>query len=279
MTWASLIDPLIHQPVPWISVTLAVFTAWLMGFSRSGIGAGGFVVSPLMVLALGGGNGLAVIAVLMVPAGLIGCWQHRRQVDRALLKPLMPAAILGTVLGGLVVWALVSSGEEATVHQRLEYVVAGLSLVYVALVSFREKIARWGGGGGPVTAPGAFVAGNLVAFSQTVANSGSPMLTIYFVRHGMEKTAFVAAQNFFLLAQNLLKLVPFALLGVLHPGNAGAALLLFPLTLFGSWCGNKFSAACSEKTFFALYVGLLVLGFIASILLLWGRANVFSVLG
>ncbi|WP_269537702.1 sulfite exporter TauE/SafE family protein [Cerasicoccus fimbriatus] len=273
MSFEALYAPLIQPPLPWFSLGLAIFTAWLMGFSRSGLGAGGFVVSPLMVLALGAKDGLAVIAVIMIPAGCLGCWQYRKNVDRKLLNPLIPAAFVGTALGALILWALIASGEETVVHQRMEYVVAGLSLVYVALVSFRDKIAQLGGGGGPATPKGVFSVGSLLALSQTVANSGSPLITVYFVRHGLEKKQFVAAQNFFLLIQNTIKLIPFVALGVLHIGNAGAALLLFPLTLLGSWNGKQFNRASSEKSFFALYIVLLVIGFVSSVILLWGRSK------
>ncbi len=244
-----------------------------MGFSRSGLGAGGFVVSPLMVLALGASDGLAVIAVIMIPAGCLGCWQHRKNVDRKLLTPLIPAAFVGTALGALILWALIASGEEAAVHERMEYVVAGLSLLYVALVSFRDKIAKLGGGGGPTTSKGVFAVGSLLALSQTVANSGSPLITVYFVRHGLEKKQFVAAQNFFLLIQNTIKLIPFLALGVLHIGNAGAALILFPITMLGSWNGKQFNRVSTDKSFFTLYIVLLVLGFFSSVILLWGRSD------
>lgn len=276
MDWNTVISPLIDQPLPWFCGLLAIFTAWLLGFTRSGLGAGGFVVSPLMVLALGGKDGLAVIAVIMIPAGVLGCWQHRREVDGRLLRPLLPAALVGTALGALVLWALVSSGEEADARRHMEYVVAGLSLLYVILICFRDRIARWHGGGGDPTGRGVFTVGSALALSQTVANSGSPLITVYFVRHGLAKAQFVAAQNFFLLAQNLLKLIPFVLLGVLHLGNAGAALLLLPLTLLGSWNGRQFYRISTEKTFFLLYTLLLVLGFISSVVLLWGREDFFG---
>nr|WP_267908239.1 sulfite exporter TauE/SafE family protein [Cerasicoccus arenae] len=250
-----------------------MFTAWLMGFARSGLGAGGFVVSPLMVLALGAKDGLAVIAVLMVPAAIIGCWQHRKEVEASLLKPLIPSAFLGTILGGLILWSLIASGEENEVHQRMEYIVAGLSLVYVALVSFREQITKFRGGGGPPKTNGIFSVGALLALSQTVANSGSPMMTVYFVRQGLKKDRFVAAQLYFLLVQNILKLIPFVALGILHLGNAGAAVMLFPITLLGSWSGQRFYEKSTEKSYFAWYIVLLVLGFLSSVILIWGRPN------
>ena len=84
------------------------------------------------------------------------------------------------------------------------------------------------------------------------------------------------AQATFLVIQNTIKVLPLILLGILHLGNATAALLLMPLTFVGSWLGQRFYKRASEKTFFSLYIALLVLGFIASALLIIGRHTVFG---
>lgn len=266
----------VEQPILGLAVALAVLAAFLLGFARSGLGTGGFVVSPLMVFALGAADGLAVVAVLMLPSAVLGVWQHRGEAGRDLLRPLLPAAFLGTVLGGLLLWLLVSDGEIARVHRRLELLVAALSLIYVTLMAARDKIARLGGGAGPPRPFGIFLVGTGLGISQTVANSGSPLLTIYFLRHGIEKARFVAAQLDFLLVQNLLKLVPLLLLGILHLGNGGAAIALLPVTLAGSLAGKRFYGAASERVFFMAYIGLLLIGFAVSLLLIIGRDQVLS---
>jgi hypothetical protein len=79
-----------------------------------------------------------------------------------------------------------------------------------------------------------------------------------------------------MLVQNLIKLVPLLLLGILHLGNAGAALLLIPVTLVGSLLGKLFYRAASERLFFAFYIGLLVIGFAVSLLLIVGRVRVLA---
>ena len=53
-------------------------------------------------------------------------------------------------------------------------------------------------------------------------------------------------------------------------------MLLFPLTILGSWLGHRFFKRAKESMFFGLYVLLLILGFAASVLLLIGRAKVFG---
>jgi hypothetical protein len=229
-----------------------------------------------MVFGLGATDGLAVVAVLMLPSAMLGVWQHRGEAGRDLLRPLLPAAFLGTAIGGLLLWLLVSEGAMALIHRRLELVVAGLSLIYVAMMAARDKIARLGGGGGAPRPLGVFLVGTGLGISQTVANSGAPLMTVYFLRHGIDKARFVAAQLDFLLVQNLLKLIPLLLLGILHLGNAGAALVLIPVTLLGSLIGQRFYRAASEGMFFAFYIGLLVIGFAVSVLLIIGRDRVLS---
>jgi uncharacterized membrane protein YfcA len=276
MISTTLLITFFEQPIPWLAISLGIFGAFTMGFARSGLGAGGFVVSPLLVLALGGSDGLAVTAVLMLPASFMGAWQHRKDSIASITKPMLPAAILGTVIGGLILWQLVTRGELSVVHYRIEIVVSVMSLIYIVLISFRNQIANIFNLKGTPSNTNLFGLGALVGMSQTVVNSGTPLMTVFFLCYRITKEKFVGAQLMVLLAQNLFKLLPFILLGILHFENATAAILLLPLTFIGSWLGNNFYKKATEKTFFGLYVVLLFIGFVASVLLLIGRENILS---
>lgn len=278
MTTTTLLSTFYHQPLPWLAIALAIFGAFTMGFARSGIGSGGFVVSPLLVLALGGADGLAVTAVLMLPASFMGAWQHRKDSIANITKPMLPAAILGTVIGGLILWRLVTSGELSVVHYRIEILVSFMSLAYIILISFRNQIANRFKLKGTPSNTKLFGLGALVGISQTVVNSGTPLMTVFFLCYRITKEKFVGAQLMVLLAQNIFKLLPFVLLGILHFENATAAALLLPLTFLGSLLGNIFYEKASEKTFFGLYVVLLFIGFVASALLLVGRESILRLI-
>jgi uncharacterized membrane protein YfcA len=271
MSFDLLIAAFTDQPLPAFTISVAIFAAFLMGFARSGIGAGGFVVSPLMVLALGGSDGLAVVAILMLPAAVMGFWQHKGEAAPNQLRPLIAASVIGTTLGALILWHLVADGDMALIHRRLEVVVAALSLTFVVLISLREKIAKLAVNLASPSQMSLFMMGTAVGVSQTVSNSGSPLITVYFLCYRIARQHFVGAQVTYLLVQNSVKVVPLILLGILHLGNAGAAILLIPLTLAGSWLGQRFFVKASDRAFFRLYLGLLIIGLTASVLLLIGR--------
>jgi len=268
----NAISLLLPQPAPAFCLILALFTSLLLGYTRSSLGAGGFVVSPLMILALGPTGGLAVVALLMVAAGAVSIRQHRGEADRDLQIPLVISALVGTLVGGLVLMLLMRSGNLDVFHRRMEIIVGLLSLLYVLLVSLHDRITR----NRPAHTPNPkslFATGTLVSLSQTVANSGTPLITLYFLWFGMKKEHFVADQVQFIFVQNVVKLIPLILLGILHPASAISALFLLPAALAGNWIGKRSFNQMSEKAYFRIYAALLLVGFLSSLILIWGRAS------
>lgn len=259
--------------LPPLAVFIAVAASFLMGFSRSGIGAGGFLVSPLMVLGLGTANGVGLVAMQMLIAGSVSAWQHRADVDRQLFPPLFSGAAVGVGVGGLVLFLILHSGSYDEVHRLLEKIVGALAILYVLLLACRDSIV----GHRALRLPGRIettVVAATVSLSQTVANSGTPLMTLFFLRCGMKKAEFVADQSIYLLVQNILKLVPLALLGLIHFGNVLLFIYSVPLVLFGSWLGKLAFVKFPERVFFRLYIVLLLVGMAASIALLFGWSAV-----
>lgn len=271
------LHPLLSQPAVWFCVPVTCFSVFFLGFARSALGAGGFAASPLIVLGLGGSNGLAVLAPIMIFSGLQSSWQHRKEIEWPILNPLLYSAIFGTALGGLILWGIMHVGDLKSIDYRMEIVVGGLTLLYVILIVFRQTIAK----GGPKRNPNwweNFAIGSTVGVSQVVANSGSPILTVFFLRFHIPKERFVAAQVLYLLAQNCAKLIPFILLGILHFDNFGTSIILLPLVFLGGWLGAIAFKHFSERTFFSFYIVALILGFIASTILIIGRSKFIALL-
>ncbi|WP_415411127.1 hypothetical protein ACLM45_06040 [Synechococcus sp. A10-1-5-9] len=100
---------------------------------------------------------------------------------------------------------LVSSWEEAEVHRQLELLVAMLCLVHGLLLVLSERL----------TYLGLVLMGSAAGINQTASNTGSPLKTLYVLRHGLNQGITMRAQLSQLLVQNMLKLIPLTSLGLL----------------------------------------------------------------
>src|SRR5687767_1278409 len=96
--WATL--PIVTQPAFYAVALPAVL---LMGMAKSGfLGGFGSLAVPLMALAMPVPQAAAIMLPLLAvmdAAGLQRLWQQR---DPALLRLLLPAGLLGTVVGTLL---------------------------------------------------------------------------------------------------------------------------------------------------------------------------------
>ncbi len=96
--------PLITDPAFY---AVAVPAVLLMGMSKSGFLIGfGSLATPLMALVVTVPQAAAILLPLLLTMDAIGLQQLWRSRDRALLKLLLPAGLLGTVLGTLLFGAL-----------------------------------------------------------------------------------------------------------------------------------------------------------------------------
>lgn len=96
----------IYAAKGWGKVLILLTTGGLTGFLSGMMGVGGAVVMiPAMVLLAGidqhSAQGSSLLA--MIPAGIVGAWTHWRfgNIDRHLLKGLIPGVFFGATLGGV----------------------------------------------------------------------------------------------------------------------------------------------------------------------------------
>ena len=88
---------------------VAIPAVVLMGISKSGFGAGfGAIVVPMLALVVPVPQAAAIMLPLLAIMDLMGLGALVRQADRPLLRLLVPAALLGTVIGTLLFGVLAS---------------------------------------------------------------------------------------------------------------------------------------------------------------------------
>ncbi len=238
---------MIHDP--WF-YAVAVPAVLLMGISKSGFGAGfGALAVPLMATVVPVPQAAAIMLPLLMVMDGFGLAALLRHCDRGLLKLLLPAGLLGTVLGTLA-FGVLPAGVVGGV-------VGALTLVFLAIrVAFPPRAdapppPRWLG----------FVLGTASGFTSFVAHAGGPPIGFYMLPLRLPPLVFTATLSVFFAAINLSKWVPYAWLGLLDLRNFVASLVLVPLAPLGVWLGVRVVKRIPQQLYYRLFhLGMFLTG-------------------
>jgi uncharacterized membrane protein YfcA len=239
---------------PWF-YAVAVPAVLMMGMAKSGF-AGGFgaLATPLMALAIPVPQAAAIMLPLLLVMDAVGLQQLWRERDSALLRLLVPAGLLGTVVGTLL-FGLLSA-------QAVAGVVGALTLLFVAqrlLFPLRADVPPrrpWLG----------FVLGIASGFTSFVAHAGSPPISAYVLPLRLPPITFTATMAVFFAVVNVSKVIPYGWLGLIDARNLGTSLVLVPLAPLGVWVGVRLTRRIDATWFYRLaYAGM----FFTGVKLLW----------
>lgn len=229
---------------------VAVPAVVLMGISKSGFGAGfGALATPLMALAVPVPQAAAIMLPLLFIIDFFGIAALVQQRDRALVRLLLPAGLLGTVVG-TVTFGLLSGKAVAGI-------TGAITLAFLAIRTLWPPRAdappppKWLG----------FLLGITSGFTSFVAHAGSPPLGFYLLPQKLPPITFAATAAVFFTAVNLSKWIPYWWLGLLDGGNLATSLALAPAAPLGVWLGIKAVRRVSPALFYRLFsAGMLATG-------------------
>jgi uncharacterized membrane protein YfcA len=234
---------------PWFYAA-AIPAVLLMGLSKSGFGAGfGSLATPLMALSITVPQAAAIMLPLLLVMDAVGVKALFQQRDKALIRLLIPAGLLGTVLGTLSFGLL----QPKTVAG----IVGGLTLLFLAQRLLFPPRAdappppRWLG----------FVLGIASGFTSFVAHAGAPPVSAYVLPLRLPPLIFTATMATFFAVVNLSKWIPYAFLGLIDLRNLGTSLVLMPFAPVGVWIGIRLAKRIQPTLFYRLvYVGMFLTG-------------------
>jgi uncharacterized protein len=234
---------------PWF-YAVAVPAVLLMGMSKSGFGAGfGALAVPLMALAVPVPQAAAIMLPLLAVMdafGLAALWRER---DRALIRLLLPAGLLGIVLGTLL-FGWLSAPVVAGLVGALTLVFLAIRRVFPARAD-APRPPRWVG----------WVAGATSGFTSFVAHAGGPPVGFYVLPLKLPPVVFTATMAVFFAAINASKWPPYAWLGLIDLRNMATALVLMPLAPLGVWLGVRLVRRIPPRLFYGLFeLGMLLTG-------------------
>jgi len=234
---------------PWF-YAVAVPAVLLMGLAKSGFLMGfGSLATPLMALALPVPQAAAIMLPLLLVMDATGIKQLWAERDRALLRLLLPAGLLGT-LAGMFLFGLLSV-------KTVTAAVGGLTLLFLAqrLVFPPQRDAP------PPSRRAGFLLTVAAGFTSFVAHAGSPPISAYILPLKLEPIRLTATLAVLFGIINLSKWIPYLGLGLFDRRILVTSLVLIPLAPVGIWLGVWLTKRIDSGWFYRIaYTGMFLTG-------------------
>lgn len=243
-------------------IIVVAIACLLIGLSKGGLGGPVPValVTPLMSQVMPASQAVGIALPLLIFADLFALRMYWRKWDGRQVRLMLPAGLIGVVMGSLLLLTLANSGQNITLRRILGMFTL-LVVIYKAvdnrLSSIHYTPRDWHG----------YLAGWASGFGSALANVGAPPFTAYMLLQNYTPSVFIGTTTLFFAIINAAKLP-----GVLSSQNVlnleqlASILWAVPLIPLGVWLGRRFIEVINPKAFETL---MLVLLFGASLMLLF----------
>lgn len=222
--------------------------ALIVGLSKTAVPGAGALAVAVFAAALPARESTAALLVLLIVGDLFAVWMYRRDVDWATLRRLVPAVLVGLLVGA----AFLGLADDAVVRR----VIGTILLALLALTLWRRRTAAQPSSGRAA----AFGYGWLGGFTTMVANAGGPVMSMYLLAKQLPVRTFLGTAAWFFFAINLTK-VPFQIgLGLLDARVALIAAVLVPAVVVSAFAGRWLAVRISQRLFDRLVLVLTAVG-------------------
>jgi uncharacterized protein len=214
----------ISDPLFYVAAVIGVI---FLGLAKGGFSGVGLVATPLIALTVPPIQAAAIVLPILLVQDVITVWVYRRDWDAWNLKVLLPGALIGIGAG----WALAAYVSESYV--RLALGLIACAFVLNAWFGAEQKVATR-----PSAASGVFW-GALSGFTSMISHAGAPPFQMHLLPQRLDRVVFAATAGVFFAAVNVIKIVPYFLLGQFSSENLATSAVLFPFAivtnLMGIW--------------------------------------------
>lgn len=237
-----------------LSWTLLAIGAVVIGLSKAALPGAGTIAVALFASALPAKQSTGTILLLLIVGDAFALWAYRRHADLRTLVRLIPAVVVGLLLG--VVFLAFSS--DAVVRR----VIGVILLVVIAVTLWRRRASK----ALPTDAAArphplvAGVYGSLGGFTTMVANAAGPIMSMYFLALRFPVQAFLGTAAWFFAIVNVSK-IPFSVgLGLITPSGLVVVAVLVPLVVAGAFAGRAIATRIPQRLFERLVIALTIVG-------------------
>jgi uncharacterized protein len=231
---------------------VAIPAVLLVGLSKGGFGGPMALVGvPIMSLVISPVQAAAILLPILVISDVIALWGWRGLASWETLKRLMPGGIIGVGIG----WLLAAQ----TTPNAVKLLVGVIAIVFVLRMA-TQKLSGQTTLAGENTISATFW-GGLAGFTSFVAHAGAPPYQVYALRLGHSPAVYAATNTVFFATTNVLKLIPYFMLGQFDASNLSTSAVLTPLAIGATMVGIWLTKRISPKIFYPMmYVIVALIG-------------------
>lgn len=241
---------LITDPVFYLFALPAIV---FLGLAKGGFAGLGIISTPIIAFYAPPLQAAAILLPILVAQDIVTVWVYRHDWDGWNLKVMIPGAVLGIAVAGV----LAAHVSDAFVR----FAVGGISAAFVLNAWFGRppKTAA------PSAARGVFW-GAASGFTSTLCQAGGPPFQIYIMPQRLPKMTFVGTASIFFMAVNVMKIAPYVALGQFSSANLMTSAALLPFAYLTNMLGIWLVRRVPTETFYRLiywlifFIGLALIG-------------------
>jgi uncharacterized membrane protein YfcA len=242
--------PIITAPAFYAVAVPAVIFLGLAKGGFSGVATG---ATPLLALYLPPLEAAALLLPIVICQDVISIHVYRREWSGWNLKVLLPGAGVGLTLG----WLFASYVSDDAIR-----ILIGITaLIFVLTIWLRRSPVRRRQG----TVLGGLFWGAVSGFMSFASQGGGPPFQVYTLPQQLPKMTFVGTTAIFFAVVNVLKVVPYFVLGQFTAKNLSTSLALLPLAVAANFAGIWMVRIVPAAQFYRItYLLLFILGLLLS---------------
>ena len=247
-----IIDPLFYA--------MAIPSVILIGLSKGGLTGLGVLAVPLMAIVASTMQAAAVLMPILLILDLVAVWTYRKSFDKITLIITIPSSIIGIIIGAVLV---------SQVNPDWIRVIIGFIAISFTISHWRTAKDR--GSRGHSIFRGT-VWGSITGFTSFVTLTGAPPYQMYLLPLKLDQRTYAGTFMIFFWVNNILKIIPFMMLGEMTRSTVTTSMILFPISLIFTFLGIWIVRKLPTKIFYEI---IYILLFLVSIKLIYdGFTNI-----
>jgi uncharacterized membrane protein YfcA len=225
---------------------LAIASALLVGFSKTGIGGLGVLSVVIFARIMPAKQATGIVLPLLCFGDLIAVASYRPHTQWRFIWKLFPWTAAGVFIGYFTLGRI----DDRQAKLLIGWITLALLVLHFVRRRMKsEEDPEHGWWFAPVI-------GILAGFTTLIANAAGPLMAIYLLAMRLPKMEFVGTGAVFFMFLNLFK-VPFMVhLDLINAASFKMNLLLAPAVFVGAYFGRKLLPRINQRLFENLAFGL-----------------------